>query len=77
MVDLPEPSEPKPGLYKHYKGKFYRVIGLCRHSETQEWLVLYRQLYGDHALWVRPAGMFVETVTVEGKTVARFGRVEE
>jgi hypothetical protein len=66
-----------PGLYRHYKGNDYRVVGLARHSETQEWLVVYRQLYGDYALWVRPAAMFVETVTVDGKTVPRFARIDE
>jgi hypothetical protein len=75
MADQPQPSQPTAGLYRHYKGKDYRVIGLCRHSETQEWLVLYRQLYGDLALWVRPAGMFIETVTIDGKTIPRFARI--
>ena len=54
-----------------------RVIGIARHSETQEELVVYRQEYGDNGLWVRPLAMFVETVEVDGKLVARFERMEE
>jgi hypothetical protein len=60
------------GRYRHYKGKEYSVIGIARHSETQEELVIYRQEYGDRSLWVRPAKMFLETVVVEGKEVSRF-----
>ncbi|MEZ4555498.1 MAG: DUF1653 domain-containing protein [Caldilineaceae bacterium] len=55
-----------PGDYRHYKGKHYRVLGTARHSETEEELVVYRQLYGEFGLWVRPAAMFAETVTVDG-----------
>ena len=62
----------QPGRYRHYKGKEYTVLGVARHSETLEEHVIYRQEYGDHGLWVRPAAMFAETVVVEGKTVARF-----
>lgn len=73
MSDLPPlPAGPKPGLYRHYKGNDYRVIGLARHSETLEALVIYQALYGDHGLWVRPAAMFNETVTVAGCRVRRF-----
>lgn len=61
-----------PGLYRHYKGNHYRVLSLARHSETQEELVVYRALYGDHGVWVRPAAMFRETVQVNGKTLTRF-----
>jgi len=60
------------GLYQHYKGAQYQVIDVVRHSETEEELVLYRALYGEKGLWVRPLGMFTETVTIEGKTVPRF-----
>lgn len=56
-IDLPL------GRYRHYKGQFYQVIDLVQHSETEEWLVLYRCLYGDHSLWVRPLKMFVESIT--------------
>ena len=55
-----------PGRYRHYKGKEYIVLGVARHSETEEELVVYRQDYGDRGLWVRPAGMFLETVSVNG-----------
>ena len=73
----PLPDEPKPGLYRHYKGNPYRVIGLARHSETQEVLVIYDALYGEHGRWVRPAAMFVETVEIDGGRVPRFARVGE
>ncbi len=61
-----------PGRYRHYKGKDYTVLGIARHSETLEPLVVYRQEYGDGGLWVRPAAMFAETVEVDGRTVPRF-----
>lgn len=67
----------KPGRYRHYKGRDYQVIDLARHSETEEWMVVYRTLYGDHDLWVRPLGMFTEEVTVDGKTQPRFTFVSE
>lgn len=62
----------KPGKYRHYKGKDYEVLGLARHSETEEHLVVYRTLYGDYSLWVRPLVMFDETIVIDGKTVKRF-----
>jgi len=62
----------EPGRYRHYKGNEYTVLGVARHSETLEELVVYRQEYGDHGLWVRPAAMFAETVVIDGKTVPRF-----
>ncbi|WP_423226992.1 DUF1653 domain-containing protein [Marinobacter halodurans] len=62
----------KPGRYRHYKGKDYDVIGVARHSETEEELVVYRCLYGDHSLWVRPLNMFLESVDVAGESVPRF-----
>jgi hypothetical protein len=62
----------KPGIYRHYKGNLYEVIGVARHSETEEQLVVYRALYGDEGLWVRPLAMFAETVLVDGREVARF-----
>lgn len=61
-----------PGRYRHYKGNDYTVVGVARHSETLEELVVYRQEYGDRGLWVRPAGMFAETVVVDGMPVPRF-----
>jgi hypothetical protein len=76
MSDLASlPIEPRPGLYRHYKGNDYRVVGLARHSETMEVLVVYDALYGDFGRWVRPAAMFVETVEVNGKRVPRFARI--
>jgi hypothetical protein len=63
------------GRYRHYKGNDYEVIDVARHSETEEELVVYRKLYDDHSLWVRPLGMFVEDVLVEGRLVARFAWV--
>ncbi len=66
-------NEIKPGIYRHYKGKEYEVIGCARHSETEEPVVVYRTLYGDFDLWVRPLDMFVEEVELEtGERVKRF-----
>ena len=76
MRDVPSrPAEPRPGLYRHYKGNNYRVVGLALHSETREWLVVYQALYGEGGLFVRPAAMFVETVEVGGKRASRFARM--
>ncbi len=73
MSDLPPlPAEPRPGRYRHYKGNDYRVLGLARHSETLEPLVIYQALYGERGLWARPAAMFTETVTIAGRAVPRF-----
>lgn len=60
------------GLYQHYKGNYYQVIGLCRHSETLETMIVYRGLYGDYGLWVRPKTMFEETLVYEGVERPRF-----
>ena len=60
------------GLYQHYKGDMYQLIGIARHSETLEQLAVYQALYGDFGLWIRPLAMFQETVEYEGKTVPRF-----
>ncbi|MCW8885676.1 MAG: DUF1653 domain-containing protein [Motiliproteus sp.] len=62
----------KSGRYQHYKGPEYEVIGTARHSETEEQLVVYRTLYGDFSLWVRPLSMFTETVEVDGTQQPRF-----
>ncbi len=62
----------KLGKYKHYKGKEYEVIGLAKHSETLEELVVYKALYGEDALWVRPLKMFEEEVEIDGQKVPRF-----
>jgi hypothetical protein len=64
--------EIRPGRYRHYKGNEYTVLGIARHSETLEELVVYRQEYGDHGLWVRPAAMIAESVMVAGRAVPRF-----
>ena len=63
------------GRYRHYKGNDYTVLGVSRHSETLEELVVYRQEYGKRELWVRPLVMFVEEVEVEGRRVPRFAFV--
>jgi hypothetical protein len=64
------------GRYRHYKGREYTVLGVARHSETQEELVVYRQEYGDFSLWVRPVAMFLEAVEKGEERVARFQWVE-
>ena len=67
----------KPGRYRHFKGKEYEVLGVARHSETEEELVVYRALYGDFDLWVRPVSMWNETVERDGKTFRRFTYIGE
>ena len=62
----------RPGRYRHFKGNEYRVLGVARHSETEEEMVVYRALYGEGGLWVRPASMWLETVERDGKTYQRF-----
>lgn len=62
----------KPGRYRHFKGGEYEVIGVARHSETMEELVVYRALYGERGLWVRPAAMWLEVVERDGKRFPRF-----
>ena len=69
-------SEVKPGRYRHYKGREYTVLGVARHSETEESLVVYRPEYGERALWVRPLSMFVETVETREGRVPRFSLIE-
>lgn len=72
MSDLPPLPATPLGRYRHYKNLCYEVIGVARHSETLEPLVVYRPLYGEAALWVRPHAMFFGTVVVDGVSVARF-----
>ncbi|GAB2806813.1 DUF1653 domain-containing protein [Dyella kyungheensis] len=60
------------GIYRHYKGQRYRVLGIAQHSETMEQVVVYQALYGDYGLWVRPAAMFCETVELDGEPIPRF-----
>ena len=69
------PTAPVPGRYRHYKGNEYRVVGVARHTETEESLVVYQALYGERGLWVRPHTMFCESVTVNGKTQPRFALI--
>lgn len=60
------------GIYRHYKGSIYQVLHIAQHSETEESLVVYRCLYGEYGVWIRPLSMFNETVVVDGKEVPRF-----
>ncbi|WP_422121161.1 DUF1653 domain-containing protein [Neptunicella marina] len=69
--------ELKPGRYRHYKGNDYQVIDVARHSEDESLLVVYRPLYGEGKLWVRPLEMFTETVEVNGESVPRFAFISE
>ena len=62
----------RPGRYRHFKGNEYQVLGVARHSETEEEMVVYRALYGEGGLWVRPASMWLETVERDGRTYQRF-----
>lgn len=73
--DLPPITPTPPGLYRHYKGNMYEVLGTARHSETREAMTVYRALYGEHGLWVRPAAMFQEMVEVQGRLQPRFAQV--
>ena len=70
MSVSPEPV--RPGRYRHFKGGEYEVLGVATHSETHDRYVVYRPLYGDGGLWVRPLAMFAETVTHDGREVPRF-----
>ncbi len=72
---LPPLIATPPGLYRHYKGNLYEVVDTVRHSETLEPLTLYRALYGDRGLWVRPAAMFNEDVVIDGVKQARFAKI--
>ena len=65
-------SSVAQGIYRHYKGNFYQVLHTAQHSETEESLVVYRCLYGEYGVWVRPLTMFTETVEVDGKEIPRF-----
>ena len=75
--NLPPLIVTPPGLYRHYKGNLYEVVDTVRHSETLEPLTLYRALYGERGLWVRPAAMFMEEVEVNGIQQPRFAKVIE
>jgi len=69
--------ELQKGLYKHYKGNMYEVYMTVQHSETEEWMVVYKALYGDEGMWVRPYDMFCEKVEVDGQMIERFKKVED
>ena len=71
MNKTPE-NAPVPGRYKHYKGPEYQVLGMARHSETEEWLVVYQDLYAERGIWVRPLTLWQEPATVNGEDVQRF-----
>ncbi len=75
--DLPVLPTVTLGRYRHYKGGEYEVLGVVRHSETLEPMVLYRPLYNDSGSWVRPLAMFLEMVTHDGREQPRFARVSE
>jgi hypothetical protein len=75
MSQLPALPELPSGRYRHYKGNDYEVVAVARHSETLEPLVVYRALYGEGGLWVRPYAMFCEEVIVDGRVVRRFSPV--
>ncbi|MEE4638597.1 MAG: DUF1653 domain-containing protein [Wenzhouxiangella sp.] len=65
------------GRYRHFKGGEYEVIDIARHSETEEWMVVYRPLYGERALWVRPMALFVDHKLIDGCQVPRFKLIED
>ena len=69
-------EEIKLGKYRHYKGNMYEVIGFAKHSETLEDMVIYKALYGEGQIWVRPSYMWNETILVNGNTVKRFEYIE-
>jgi hypothetical protein len=71
---LPTLIEAPKGLYRHYKGLMYEVLGTVRHSESLEPMTLYRALYGERGMWVRPAAMFEEEVVIDGLRQPRFAR---
>lgn len=69
--------EIKTGKYRHFKGNEYEVLYVAKHSETLEEMVVYRALYGEHGVWVRPAEMWDETITRDGKTFKRFEKIDD
>ena len=64
------------GIYRHYKGHLYEVMEIAQHSETEEWFVVYRALYGEYGLWVRPVFMFTEMVVYDGQSIPRFQLIQ-
>lgn len=77
-MERPSQREIKPGRkYRHFKGNEYRVLHLARHSETEEWLVVYQALYGEQGIWVRPLDMFLGQKELNGVIVNRFEEIPE
>lgn len=71
------PNAPSPGIYRHYKGSMYQVLGMARHSESEEWLVVYQALYGERGFWLRPLTLWLESVTSgDEQGQARFRLIE-
>jgi hypothetical protein len=66
----------KLGKYQHFKGNFYQVLHVAKHSETEELMVVYQPLYGERGIWVRPLNMFTESIVRDGKKLQRFSFVE-
>ena len=74
---MPQKTQNIPqGIYRHYKGSLYQVLHTAKHSETEETLVVYRCLYGEYGVWVRPMAMFTESVMIDGKQVPRFEMIK-
>lgn len=69
-------DRPKKGIYRHFKGNLYELIDIATHSETREEMVVYRALYGERGLWVRPLSMWSEVVERDGKRMTRFAPIE-
>jgi hypothetical protein len=76
LTDMMGNMSIKKGIYRHFKGNKYKVIGVATHSESNDALVVYQPLYGDYGLWVRPLQMFLEKVELDGQTVSRFEYIE-
>ncbi len=72
---MPE-NAPQPGTYQHYKGPMYQVFGMARHSETDEWMVVYQALYGDYGFWLRPLTVWLEPLAKQHEAKKRFTLVE-
>ncbi|MBV1930302.1 MAG: DUF1653 domain-containing protein [Porticoccaceae bacterium] len=72
MTEVAKANALKKGIYRHFKGNRYELIDIARHSENQEQYVIYRALYGERGLWIRPLAMFDETIERDGKRVKRF-----
>lgn len=75
-MSKPVTNPIQPGIYQHYKGNLYQVLHLAKHSETEEDLVVYRALYDDYGVWVRPLTMFGETIEINGQAVPRFNLIK-